>query len=171
MNTAFGGLFVRSSSLRMLLFLNIAQSYQTGFKTDRKEPHSCRQVIHLICKAVMKAARTLSPSSEDSLNTAAAHVVDVSETGAPWLRQRSPFDILYKKQTVRAGRVHKHSERKSVETTACQLPCAKRWRRMECSNTFMMTEETEKKAELIHRYVCGLYPPIHGLKYSFNVSV
>lgn len=164
-------LFVRSSSLRMLLFLNIAQSYQTGFKTDRKESHSCRQVVHLICKVVMKAARTLSPSSEDSLNTAAAHVVDVSETGAPWLRQRSPFDILYKKQTVRAGRVHKHSERKSVETTACQLPCAKRWRRMECSNTFMMTEETEKKAELIHRYVCGLYPPIHGLKYSFNVSV
>lgn len=58
----------------------------------------------------MKAARMLSPSSEDSLNTAATHVVEVSETGAPWLGQRSPFDILYKKQTVSAGRVHKHSK-------------------------------------------------------------
>lgn len=52
----------------------------------------------------------LSPSSKDSLNTAATHVVEVSETGAPWLGQRSPFDILYKKQTVSAGRVHKHSK-------------------------------------------------------------
>lgn len=111
-----------------------------------RESRSCRQAIRLRCEVAMKAARTLSPSSEDSLNTAAAHVVDVSETGAPWLRQRAPFDILYKKQTVRAGRVHKHSKRKSVETTACRLPCAKRWRRMECSNTFMMTEETEKKS-------------------------
>lgn len=103
-----------------------------------------RQVIQLGCKLVLKAAQMLSPSSEESLNTAATHVVEVSETGAPWLRQCSPFDILYKKQTVRAGRVHKHSKRKSVETAACQLPCAKRWSRMECSKIFMMTEDGEK---------------------------
>lgn len=103
------------------------------------------QVFPLRCKLVMKAARMLSPSSEDSLNTAATHVVEVSETGAPWLGQPSPFDILYKKQTVSAGRVHKHSKWKSVESAARQLPCAQRWRRMECSNAIMMTEEVDKK--------------------------
>lgn len=154
MNTEFSGLFVRSGSLRMLLFwpffwplhictkqvLNLIERTPTRF-----DPIHSWQVIPLRCKLIMKAARMLSSSSEDSLNTAATHVVEVSETGAPWLGQRSPFDILYKKQTVSAGRVHKHSKWKSVETTARQLSCAKRWRRMECSNTFMMTEETEKK--------------------------
>lgn len=67
-------------------------------------------------------------------------VVEVSETGALWLGQLSPFDILYKKQTVSAGRVHKHSKNKCVETSAGQFPCAKRWWRMEYFNTFIMVE-------------------------------
>lgn len=129
------------------------------------------QVIQLGCKLVLKAARMLSPSSEESLNTAATHVVEVSETGAPWLRQRSPFDILYKKQTVRPGRVHKHSKRKSVETAACQLPCAKRWSRMECSKTFMMTEDGEKSWPNPQIHDCVVFIHLFKVLRYFSLSV
>lgn len=47
-------------------------------------------------------------------------VVEVSETGALWFRRLSLFDILYKKQTVSAGRVHKHSMHRAAETPVCQ---------------------------------------------------
>lgn len=139
-------------------------------QTNVDSIHSWR-VIPLRCKLVMKAARMLSPSAEDSLNSAATHVVEVSETGALWLGQRSPFDILYKKQTVSAGCVHKHSKRKSVETTACQLRCAKRWRRMECSKALMMTEE--ENVDLVHRYMRELrvwFSSTYPLDY-LNLSV
>jgi len=53
-----------------------------------------------------------------------ARVVEVSETGALWLRQHSLFDILYKKQTVSTGCVHKHSMHKSWEDSATQFPSA-----------------------------------------------
>lgn len=39
------------------------------------------------------------------------HVVEVSETGALW---QGGFDILYKKQTVSAGCVHKHTTSPSL---------------------------------------------------------
>lgn len=147
MNTEFGGLFVRSGSLRMVLFLTIAHLYQTGFKTERKDPQlvltlsTVGRLFRLDVNWLWRQHACCLRPPKTLWTQRKTHVVEVSETGAPWLRQCSPFDILYKKQTVSAGRVHKHSKWKSVETTARQLPCSKRWRKMECSNIFMMTEE------------------------------
>lgn len=62
--------------------------------------------LKLTWPAVSKHSQLLSLSS---LTRQQARAVEVSETGALQLRQHSLFDILYKKQTVRTGCVHKHN--------------------------------------------------------------
>ena len=95
--------------------------------TNSKLKMTSLMIKSLTCTVVPKRARLVSPSSEGSLNTA-ANTCSGSVGNRCFVAQAAlPVDILYKKQTVSAGRVHKHSKHKPVETTACQFPCAIRW--------------------------------------------